>query len=650
MEKFINQIFENNKLEISDENFMSIIASLLCKKHNIPIENLNAALEQNLKYIECETLNTESLYSVFDSFMMSDRREKTGSYYTPYALAEKMVKMSFYDYFKKNGFIEDLDFFYNPFFYEENEGFINRLKTLKIVDIACGTGVFLLASIHVMISYYDVLKISYNMNDLINQVYGADIQETPLVLLDLFLNDLLLSKQYALKKCNLTRCDSILEYEPKIRFDLVIGNPPYVGEKGNKALFDRYKKNSGYEARMDLFYFFIYKGFDLLENDGVLSYITTNYWVTADGAKKLRQFVQSKTALLRLINLDECKMFSDAKGMHNLIFTLAKSSVDDVLVQVIQQSKVSDLTILYDHKYKITHKELFSETGNIILYEKILYYPIIHKILSNSFQTLNQVATINQGIVSGADKVTKKILEQKLEPSIVNRYDIKEADPIFVFDKKPFESKFFKPFYKNGQIKPYQMTLEDHRWILYLHDGDLDETHHEWQHLLPFKDVLSQRREVKNGVRNWYALQWGRAEKIFEGEKIVVPQRANYNNFAYTDQPFYSSADVYYLTQGPLKFLLGLLNSKLYYFWFYNRGKRKGKSLELYAKPLSQVPIPSMAYNQMEIYVEALLNNDQEAKSKIDNLLYEHFELTIDEINEVESLYNRGGNEKKIKH
>ena len=650
MKKNLIQIFEANKLEVSDDNFMSIIASLLCKKHHISIEHINTTLDQNLKYIECEAVNTESLYSIFDSFMMSGRREKTGSYYTPYALAEKMVRMSFYDYFKKNGYKEELDFFYTPFYFEDNKVFINQLRALKIVDIACGTGVFLLATIHVMISYYDMLQVSYNMNDLIDQVYGVDIQETPLVLLNLFLNDLLLSKQYPLKKCNITRCDSILDYAPKIRFDLVIGNPPYVGEKGNKALFDRYKKLSGYEARMDFFYFFIYKGFELLEDHGILSYITTNYWVTADGAKKLRHFVQNKTALLRLINLDECKMFSDAKGMHNLIFTLAKSSLDDVIVQVIQQSKISDLSILYDYQYKITHKQLFSETGNIILYEKILYYPIIHKMLSHSFQTLNQVVTINQGIVSGADKVTKKIMKQKLEPSIIKQYDIKETDPIFVFDTKPFDSKFFKPFYKNGQIKPYQMTLSDHRWILYINDGDLDETHEEWQHLLPFKHILSERREVKNGVRNWYALQWGRAEKIFEGEKIVVPQRANYNNFAYTDQPFYSSADVYYLTQGPLKFLLGLLNSKLYYFWFYNRGKRKGRSLELYAKPLSQVPVPTISYRQIEMYVEALLNNDQEVKSKIDNVLYEHFELTADEIIEVETLYNRGGNEKKVKY
>jgi len=38
-------------------------------------------------------------------------------------------------------------------------------------------------------------------------------------------------------------------------------------------------------------------------------------------------------------------------------------------------------------------------------------------------------------------------------------------------------------------------------------------------------------------------------------------------------------------------FLLGILNSKVIFFWLYHRGKRKGETLELYATPLSQIPV-----------------------------------------------------------
>ena len=51
-------------------------------------------------------------------------------------------------------------------------------------------------------------------------------------------------------------------------FDLVIGNPPFVGEKGNKELFDRLKCSSlaSYcSSRMDYWYVFACVGLDALK-------------------------------------------------------------------------------------------------------------------------------------------------------------------------------------------------------------------------------------------------------------------------------------------------------------------------------------------------------------------------------------------------
>ena len=78
-------------------------------------------------------------------------------------------------------------------------------------------------------------------------------------------------------------------------FDIVIGNPPYIGEKGNRNIFENIRRHGFgkkyYEAKMDYFYYFIYRGIDMLNKDGVLAYITTNYFITADGAKNLRKFL-----------------------------------------------------------------------------------------------------------------------------------------------------------------------------------------------------------------------------------------------------------------------------------------------------------------------------------------------------------------------
>ncbi len=81
----------------------------------------------------------------------------------------------------------------------------------------------------------------------------------------------------------------------------------------------------------------------------------------------------------------------------------------------------------------------------------------------------------------------------------------------------------------------------------------------------------------------------------FSDEKIVTPYRSKSNTFAYSEDPWYASRDVYYIIKEKkgieLKYILALLNSRLYFHWFYHRGKRKGEILELYAKPLKEVPI-----------------------------------------------------------
>lgn len=55
-------------------------------------------------------------------------------------------------------------------------------------------------------------------------------------------------------------------------FDIVLGNPPYVGEKGNKDTFEPLKQSKlgdqFYQGKMDLFYFFFHLGLDLVRSGG----------------------------------------------------------------------------------------------------------------------------------------------------------------------------------------------------------------------------------------------------------------------------------------------------------------------------------------------------------------------------------------------
>jgi adenine-specific DNA-methyltransferase len=97
----------------------------------------------------------------------------------------------------------------------------------------------------------------------------------------------------------------------------------------------------------------------------------------------------------------------------------------------------------------------------------------------------------------------------------------------------------------------------------------------------------------------------------------------------------------------PLKYVLGILNSKLYYYWLFHRGKRKGEALELYQRPLSEIPL-KRATRAIELevvrIVDCILDAQRSAASsdtsalehEIDQQVYALYGLTPEEIAIVE--------------
>lgn len=134
-----------------------------------------------------------------------------------------------------------------------------------------------------------------------------------------------------------------------------------------------------------------------------------------------------------------------------------------------------------------------------------------------------------------------------------------------------------------------------------------------------------------------------------EKEKIVAPQRSNTNTFGYNECEWYASADVYFITpldkDFKLKYILALLNSKLYYFWLYHKGKRKGENLELTQTPLSEIPIKDISLKEQRVFVD-LVDKIFKAKAENPTAKISNLEKEIDEL--VYGLYDLSEEEKKI--
>jgi len=462
-----------------------------------------------------------------------------------------------------------------------------------------------------------------------------------------------------------------------VGFDAVIGNPPYIGEKGHKEIFKNVKNvdlGKFYVGKMDYFYFFFHLALNIAKDNGYIAFITTNYYITALGAKKLREDLYKRATIIKLINFNELKIFESATGQHNMITILKKGKKDNELANTIITHKKGHATSEILQKilsgddnetdyYQMKQKDLYDDDEyyiRLIPKSDESIQKILDKI-KNTGTKLGNICNVNQGIVTGADKVSKKHIEEyNINANINDGIFVLSNSEINTLNLTENEKKILKPWFKNSDILRWITFFNSNDNLLFL-SKDLNEKYLQqyypniYIHIYKYKNIMiSKRKNLNERLDKWFTLNRGTAHpNIFISPKIVAPQRSPKNTFGYNEVPWYASADVYFITQKDenvsLKYILALLNSKLYYLWLYYRGKRKGEFLELYQKPLSEIPIkivPQMDQQPFIDLVDKILaakkDNPQADttawEKEIDQLVYKLYDLEPEEIRIIEGV------------
>jgi adenine-specific DNA-methyltransferase len=479
-------------------------------------------------------------------------------------------------------------------------------------------------------------------------------------------------------------------FNEKEGFDIVIGNPPYIGEKGKEQLFHPIAKtNLGkkyYSRWMDYFYYFFHQGLNIGNTKSIIAFITTNYFLTATGAINLRRDIKQRASIKNLINFNELKIFESAKGQHNLVTILDKNKNDEKIAHNLFTFKKGNcspetlLSIISENDietqyYTAKQAELFEGADFQIRLAGqgtsvgISIESVLLKMKSQSL-LLGDICQIIMGLVTRADRVSNEHL--KKDPQL----KAKKGDGIYILTDKELQdlhlsttdkNKYVRPYFKNSDIGKYYSKNKNSLWLLYIKDNGapIILSKELESHFTKYKILLTRLKEnfLKNEIASVFVKRWlsngnyfvlfnPKKESYFTEPKIIAPYRSKKNTFSYNEISWFASQDVCFILPKNrdfnLKYILAILNSKLCFKWLWIKGKKKGEMLELMQKPLSGIPIKKISKEEQEkiaVKVDQIINakrldqsvDTTKIEKELDQIIYHLYGLTDEEIDFVET-------------
>ena len=367
-------------------------------------------------------------------------------------------------------------------------------------------------------------------------------------------------------------------------FDIVIGNPPYVqiskeenvSEEYKQYLRNRYGTSGG---RLNLYIFMIHKGMELLNKEGILSYIIPNTLLTQDYYKDTRKLLLDKHSLIEIVDFEGMQF--DNAVVENITFFAGATHRDDYNVKVFRGIEKRFIF------YKNINVQKFMKQGNYAF--NIYSNEFIDNLFENA-KPLSTYCNINQAIALKGDK-----------------------------------SISVKDEYKEGYYK--------------LLDG----------------------RNINKYVINWsgkyldYSLDRIHSCKrkdIFEAPEKIMFRRVSSTLIAtYDTEQYYALNTIVVVTLKKdnidLKYILALLNSKLYNYIYSKKFKSTKKVFsEIQARSIGELPVKRNNLLEADIsrIVDKILEkkkNDIQAdisdlEKQIDKIVYSIYELDSDGIAKVE--------------
>lgn len=448
-------------------------------------------------------------------------------------------------------------------------------------------------------------------------------------------------------------------------FDCIIGNPPYIRQEQIKDLKPLLEKQyqDFYNSTADIYTYFFALSYHLLKEKGFSAFITSNKYARAKYGAKLREWLLKKTTIVSYMELNALKVFESA-------------AVDTSIMNFIKQTPPKENSFKY-YEPTPNDKDDLKSTPSLLMKQNALStesFIFANATLLDLRDKIESVGTplkdwdiqINYGIKTGANEAF--IITTEKRDEILNACKTQE--------ERECTERLIKPILRGKDIKRYSYEWA-HLWVIFIpwhfpntgSPKDMEQNEKDFSihypiiyaHLLSHKDELLKRNKDETGKRyEWYCLQrWAASYyQDFEKEKIVYGEIVQEPRF-YLDNGecelgyFYAEATSFILTGEHLRYLLGMLHSKLITFAFktFYAGGGLGESGYRYKKAfIERLPIPQITEKNQELarkitdgakQILALKAKDpkantQKLEKEIDALVYRLYNLTDEEIKIIE--------------
>lgn len=431
-------------------------------------------------------------------------------------------------------------------------------------------------------------------------------------------------------------------------FDAIVGNPPWGATFTEEALAYLRKNYHRVIARMvDSYLYFLDRAIQLVANDGLVGFIIPSTILNQVDATPVRRLLLGR-GLTALISLGS-KIFGNKVLNTSSILVSAKRDDGPLILHDLSGLPLSKRETGLNTQSTTTWrswKALVECDPHLTFFMNNPDATALMMRLRESHRSLGDL--IPSGIQRG------------VSPDLAGAHVVGVPDAANV----GLEIELLRPSVSGTQVKRYQGWESDQFIIYTTRATPIKKFPHIGAHLEKFKH-LNSCPEVKAGKHPWWALHRPRDPRIFESPKVIGLTTTKTIELIFDSESSICVTDAMYVFQPPAECdawaIMAIMQSKLFLFLYRTANQGESRIIpQVKASKLETLPVPNCdSGHPTSLLLSKLAGQMLEAKKQlasarterdqtfyeskcatldrqIDNLVYELYDLTPDEIAIVE--------------